>query len=641
MRKSLRFLIPAVAALTIGRADAQSLVGITDANQLFTMASVATPGTVSTPMAMTGLASGQTVAGLDYRPATGDLYALGYNSSNGESQLYRANITTGALTVINTTPVVLALGTGPVGFDFNPTVDRIRVVGANRKNYRLNPDNGAIAATDLDLNYPITDVNGLNQASVVAVAYTNSYPGLTTTALYDYDQNLNVLSLQNPPNNGTLNTIGASGITASTTAQNVDMDIQYNPSTRINTTYLTARIGAGSNALYAINPATGGATLIGSIGLNVKNIAIQPYAIPAPGALSGQLVYALISGTRTMISFDSQNPRQLRSLVNVTGVDTAMTIAGMDFRPSNGMLYALGYQPGVSPRYQLYTINTISGAATAVNAGTKDTIGLGNTANLGFDFNPTVDLIRIVSTLGANYRMSPATGLVTMKDSNLAWAMGDANTTRQVRISSVGYTNSYPGATSTTLYGINDSGAVYVTINPPNNGRVNTIMSNLYALNTADGTTDIDFFYDSTSMSNIGYLAANSGAGTMDVLYRIVPATGVLTAMDTIAYGVAISDIAVMPMFRNASASVAGPGKYEPSPLVYPNPTAQLINIVLPKSVMNGNYSISDLSGRSVQRGELNSTTSKLSIESLAPGVYILQVQADAKSYAPVRISKM
>jgi len=641
MRKSLRYLIPAIAALTMGRADAQSLVGITDGNQLFTMASAAAPGTVSTPMAITGLASGQTIAGLDYRPATGDLYALGYNSSNGESQLYRVNVTTGALTAVNTTPVVLALGTGPVGFDFNPTVDRIRVVGANRRNYRLNPNNGAIAATDTDLGYALTDVNGLNQASIVAVAYTNSYPGLTTTALYDYDQNLNVLSLQNPPNNGTLNTIGASGFTVSTATQNVDMDIQYNPSTRTNTAYLTARVGSGSNALYTINPATGAATLIGSIGLNVKNIAIQPYAIPAPGALSGQLVYALISGTRTMISFDSQNPRQLRSLVNITGVDTAMIIAGMDFRPSNGMLYALGYQLGANPRYHLYTINTSTGAATAVNTGSMDTLGLGNTANIGFDFNPTVDLIRIVSTLGANYRLSPATGAVVMKDSNLAWAMGDANTTRQVRVSSVGYTNSYPGATSTTLYGINDSGAVYVTINPPNNGRVNTVMSNLYALNPADGTTDIDFFYDSSSMSNIGYLAANSGTSTIDVLYRLAPATGVLTAMDTIAYGIAISDIAVMPTFKNASTGIAGPGKYETAPLVYPNPTSQLINILLPQQVTAGTYTISDLSGRSVKSGTLNGNGSKLSIESLAPGTYILQVQADDKSYAPVRISKL
>lgn len=641
MRKKLRYLIPAITALSMTQATAQSLVGITESNQLFTMASVNNPGTTGTPMTLTGLGANQTIVGLDYRPANGELFAMGYNSANGETQLYRVNVATGALTAVNATPVVLALGNGPIGFDFNPTVDRIRVVGANRRNYRLNPNNGAIAAPDTDLGYALTDANALSLPSVVAVAYTNSYPGLTTTALYDYDQNLNVLSLQNPPNNGTLNTIGSSGISVSTATQNVDMDIQYNPSTRSNTAYFTARIGTGASALYTINPSTGGATLIGSINLNVKNIAVQPYAIPTPGPLAGQLIFALLNGTRTMISFDSQNPRQLRSMVNITGIDSAQNIVGMDFRPSNQMLYALGYQTGINPRYNLYTINTTTGAASAVNVSTTDTLGLGNTTNVGFDFNPMVDLIRLVSTTGANMRMSPVTGLVTAKDSNLAWTAGDANSSRQVRVSTVGYTNSYPGTTSTTLYGLNDSGAVYVTIAPPNNGRLNTVMSSLYPINTMDNSTDMDFFYDSTTMSNIGYLAANSGTSMMDVLYRIAPATGTLTAVDTIAYGVAISDIAVMPMYRNASNSVAGGGTLGTAPVVYPNPTAQAMNIVLPNTATSATFTLNDLSGRTVQSGALTNNSNRISIENLTPGIYILQLQSEGQKYAPVRVSKM
>ncbi len=645
MKKTLRMLLPAIAAATtLTTANAQSIVGINDMNQMFMMASVSAPGTVTAPMNITGLAAGQTIAGIDYRPATGELFALGYNSTNGEAQLYRMNTTTGAATVVNATPVSLNLGNGAVGFDFNPTVDRIRVVGANQKNYRLNPNNGAIVAPDGDLNYPITDPNFLRTPSIAAVAYTNSYPGLTTTTLFDYDQNLNTLARQDPPNAGTLNTIGSSGITVNTTTPNVDMDIQYNPMTRTNTAYFTARIGTGTSALYTLNPATGGVTLIGSIGINVKNIAVQPYAIPTPGALSGQLVYALISNTRTMISFDSQNPRVLRSLMNITGIDSAQSIVGMDFRPSNQMLYALGYQTGSNPRYNLYTINTTTGVATKVNNNMTDTIGLGNTANIGFDFNPTVDLIRIVSTLGANYRMSPVTGMVTAKDSMLSWTSGDANTTRQVRVSTVAYTNSYPGTTSTTMYGINDSGAVYVRIAPPNDGKLNTVTSNIFVGNPMDGTTDLDFYYDSSSMTNIGYLAANTGTSMMDVLYRVAPATGILTAVDTIAYGVSISDIAVMPMFRNMTASVAGAGKSGPMPMVYPNPAAQQLNIVLPQSFTGeGTYTISDLSGRSVQTGALNtnSTSSRVSVETLAPGVYILQVQVAGSNYAPVRITRM
>ena len=66
---------------------------------------------------------------------------------------------TGAATAVNATPIALALGTGKIGFDFNPTVDRIRVTSSNRANFRLNPVDGSIAATDTQLAYATTDAN--------------------------------------------------------------------------------------------------------------------------------------------------------------------------------------------------------------------------------------------------------------------------------------------------------------------------------------------------------------------------------------------------------------------------------------------------------------------------------------------------
>ena len=166
------------------RTSAQAIVGITETDALFTIPNPMAPYSFTTPIPVSGITPGQSIAGIDYRPNTGELFALGYNYANGASQIYRINVATAVATAVNTTPITLALGTGSIGFDFNPTVDRIRVVGAtSRKNYRLNPLNGSIAATDGDLAFAAGDPNAMASPSVGAVAYTNSYIGAEATTL--------------------------------------------------------------------------------------------------------------------------------------------------------------------------------------------------------------------------------------------------------------------------------------------------------------------------------------------------------------------------------------------------------------------------------------------------------------------------
>jgi hypothetical protein len=109
------------------------------------------------------------------------------------------------------------------GFDFNPTVDRIRVVSNAGQNLRLNPDTGQIVdsdpntpgvQSDSDLAYATGDSNQGQSPNVVGSAYTNNVAGATTTTLYGIDSALDILVTQNPPNNGTLNTVGALGVNA-------------------------------------------------------------------------------------------------------------------------------------------------------------------------------------------------------------------------------------------------------------------------------------------------------------------------------------------------------------------------------------------------------------------------------------------
>ena len=70
----------------------------------------ATPGTFTLNVPITGVTTGQTIVGIDFRPNTGELFALGYNTTGTQAQLYTINRTTGLATTIGTA-LTLNLGT--------------------------------------------------------------------------------------------------------------------------------------------------------------------------------------------------------------------------------------------------------------------------------------------------------------------------------------------------------------------------------------------------------------------------------------------------------------------------------------------------------------------------------------------------
>lgn len=547
--------IAASTFLAVNQSFAQELIAITETDMVVMIPNAAAPGSVSAPVAISGLSAGQTIAGSDYRPNTGELIVMGYNATSGETQLYVLNPGTGVASAINATPFVLDLGSGSIGFDFNPTVDRIRVVGANGKNYRLNPVTGSIAATDGILAYAAGDPNFGTSPSMGAAGYTNSYIGTEATTLYVYDESLNILATQNPPNNGVLNTIGSSGIMVNPANRTTDLDIWFNAATRTNMAFLAANTLNTNDDLYQVNLNTGAATSLGLIGsgMAIKDIAgVINRTLPP---LMGPVLYALTKTNGNLISFDSQNPSVIRSLKSVSGLTAGQILVGLDVRPATRKLYGLGFNSSTSA-FQLYLIDNATGAATAVNA-SAGTLALGN-GPVGFDFNPTVDRIRVVSANGNNYRLNPNNGAIAATDVALSYAPGDAQAGRIARVGSVGYINSFNGSTSTTLFGLDDSIANFVSIIPPNSGVLNSIAGGIRMLNLADLSTDLDFYYDSTSSTNWGYLAANVAGSVNDSLYSI-NSTGMVGAIGSIGYGIPVRDIASEVTFRNPNVTVAAP----------------------------------------------------------------------------------
>src|SRR5262249_572363 len=97
-----------------------------------------------------------------------------------------------------------------VTVDFNPAADRLRVITSDGTNLRINVDDGK-ATVDGTLKFKDGDTMAGKAPNVIAAAYTNSFKGAKTTALYDLDASGRRVS-PGPPNDGILNTIGSLGI---------------------------------------------------------------------------------------------------------------------------------------------------------------------------------------------------------------------------------------------------------------------------------------------------------------------------------------------------------------------------------------------------------------------------------------------
>jgi Domain of unknown function (DUF4394) len=222
------------------------LFATTDQNQLIRF-NARSPERIRDIQAITGLPAGVKLQGIDFRPATGDLYGVG-----SDSVFYRVNPWTG-----------IAVAEGPAftptvrgksfGVDFNPVPDKIRVVSDDRQNLRLNVDEGNVLSVDKDINP--------GMAAIVGAGYLNSSFNATrpaATTLYVVDAASDQLFKQDPPNDGTLKEGKKLGIDVGT---NVGFDIAGAD----NTGYLanTTRRGA---ALYTVDVNTGDTDYLGRVG---------------------------------------------------------------------------------------------------------------------------------------------------------------------------------------------------------------------------------------------------------------------------------------------------------------------------------------------------------------------------------------
>ena len=373
--------------------------------------------------------------------------------------------------------------------------------------------------TDGALAFAAADVNFGVNPNVVGAGYTNNFAGATTTTLYTLDSTLDILAIQNLPNAGTLNTVGALGFD---TTDRVGFDISA-----VNTALASLQVvGATDSKLVHVDLTTGSVFDVGAIvaGSPLVGLTIVPPAPPVQNRIFG------VTTANTLVRFDTAAPGTLLTTVAITGLQVGEQIVGIDFRPSDGQLYAL------TDGDRLYTIALATGVVTPIGAsGLFDVTG----ASFGFDFNPVPDRIRSVSDTAQNLRLNPFDGTLGVTDGVLAYLTGDANFGATPSVVGAAYTNSFPGTATTTLYDIDSALDILVMQNPPNAGSLVTV-GPLGFDTSAEVAFDI-------SRLNQAFASLTAPLGTSSGLFTINLTTGAATLVGTIGGGAPIRAMSIAP----------------------------------------------------------------------------------------------
>jgi hypothetical protein len=428
-------------------ACARPAVGLTTSAQLVEF-DTSTPGTASAGPTVTGLQPGETILGIDFRPATGKLYGLG-----SRSRLYRINEATGHATQVGPQFPAALSGTS-FGFDFNAHTDRIGVVSDAEQNFRLDP---ATAAQTVD--------NALAPAGSVGTAsYSDAYDGAPSSTLWGIDYASDMLvrigaaNATATANGGAVATIGALGVDA---GADVSLDVSF-PAPVV-----FAAIGG---SLYTIDLSSGAATLVGQIS-------------PSALALTGIAVKSMDPTLMALLSNNSLARVKASAPNTATPIDgsTALNpqfgelMGAIDYRPATGELYGLGSNSHV------VKIDTSSGAWSPVGAAFTPALATQNFYGAGFDFLASEDRIRLTTDADQNEWLDPGTGQVVQA--------GPAVTPGSSAVTALAGDRNFAGATGSSTFGIDTTAGNLVRVQ--SDGTLTTVGSLNLGVNL-DPRTSLD-----------------------------------------------------------------------------------------------------------------------------------------------------
>lgn len=271
-----------------------------------------------------------------------------------------------------------------------------------------------------------------------------------------------------------------------------------------------------------------------------SSLAAIALILASSAALHAETIYGITDptfvGDPSLVYFDSASPGTLNSVGTITGIVAGQTLRGIDFRASNGLLYAISTSSSGTAG-QLYTIDLSTGAATTVGGGL--TLTGNSSGRVSIDFNPVVDAIRVVTGTGQNYRVNANTGALINRDA-------DINPGSPL-ISGVAYTNNFVGASQTTLYAYDFLSDEILTIGgvngvpSPNTGTTSLVGgSGFVAFSAAMG-------FDISGATGTAYLSMDDFDSPDDntEFFTVDLATGAMTSAGF--FNTTLLDISVSP----------------------------------------------------------------------------------------------
>ena len=262
---ALSLVVPATAG-------AVAIVGVTESGtpQKVSVFDSSAPATLTYgPTDVSGIAATERIVGIDYRPATGELYAVTHDTVSTGGRLYALEPLSGVLTQIGAGGLPMLAGT-TFGVDFNPLSDELNLVTDADEHLRVHPT--LMGLSGGTVAYAGGDPNAGADPNIVASAFTNNAPGAVTTVLYDIDSTLNRLVTQS---SNTLTTVAS-------LPSDIDPPLGFDIS-EAGTAFASVSIPGTPDysTLATVNLGTGALTVIDNIGTS---------ATSTPGRYSGLAV---------------------------------------------------------------------------------------------------------------------------------------------------------------------------------------------------------------------------------------------------------------------------------------------------------------------------------------------------------------
>ena len=205
---------------------------------------------------LTGVGEGERGVGADYRPSTLVPYIVTVEGTVG--RIYSVDVSTlpPKATHITTADFTVSEGAAGYGVDFNPVNNRLRIVNDAEQNFVFDPDAGTTTAG------PALTGDALD---IVGIAYSNNRQGATTTTLYGISNATDSLVTIDVAT-GAVTAVGPLGVTFTDPSLGFDIDFADadEPALFLVSLVPSPATTAGGSVLYALDPADGGATVVGA-----------------------------------------------------------------------------------------------------------------------------------------------------------------------------------------------------------------------------------------------------------------------------------------------------------------------------------------------------------------------------------------